>query len=291
MQSIRTLLAGIIDYAGLFPPADLPLGVAAANYARYRHGPYAWMLGRFIIPAALLEEFAAVSTTLLADHPPWTLSALCSVPLAADLERIQAFHSRHLPARVDTIEIKGARPEEIRSTAQDAAKDFTAYFEIPLSSDPAAYMRAIAEVNGRAKLRTGGVTPESIPDSYAVARFVKACSDSDVSFKATAGLHHPLRGNHRLVPNHGSVRAPMHGFMNVFLASAFARIGASIEEIVALLHEESLSAFGFKDETVRWRDKEVTQALLLRVRQSFAIAFGSCSFEEPVHDLKALSLL
>lgn len=291
MQSIRTLLAGIIDYAGLFPPADLPLAVAAANYAGYRHGPHAWMLGRFVLPAASLEEFAAVAEPLLPDQTAWALSAICSVPLCLDLERIQAFHSRKLAAHVDTIEIKGARPDEIRATARDGAAGFTAYYEIPLSSEPAAYLRSIAEVNARAKLRTGGVTPSSIPDSHAVARFVKACSDCHVSFKATAGLHHPLRGHHKLQTHDGSARATMHGFVNVFLASAFARAGASTDELVAVLNEESLKAFHFDQETVRWRDREISQALLLRVRQSFAIAFGSCSFEEPVQDLMALSLL
>ena len=43
--SLRALLTGVVDYAGLFPPARLPLDEAIRNYARYRQGSDAWMLG------------------------------------------------------------------------------------------------------------------------------------------------------------------------------------------------------------------------------------------------------
>lgn len=55
---IRVFLEGIIDYAGLFPPADLPLAQAVADYVRYWQGPDSWMLSRFIVPAARLRELA-----------------------------------------------------------------------------------------------------------------------------------------------------------------------------------------------------------------------------------------
>ena len=55
-QSIRTLLNGILDYAGLFPPARLGMAEAVANYARYREDDRSWMLSRFICPAGRLAE-------------------------------------------------------------------------------------------------------------------------------------------------------------------------------------------------------------------------------------------
>lgn len=54
--SLRELLSGIIDYAGLFPPANLPLDEAIRNYARYRTEPESWMLARFVCPAKRLAE-------------------------------------------------------------------------------------------------------------------------------------------------------------------------------------------------------------------------------------------
>jgi hypothetical protein len=44
------LLTGLIDYAGLFPPAKLSLDQAIRNYAAYRQCPERWMLGKFVIP-------------------------------------------------------------------------------------------------------------------------------------------------------------------------------------------------------------------------------------------------
>ena len=55
-EALRTLLAGLIDYAGLFPPASLDMAEAARNYEAYRAGPHSWALGRFIVPSARLNE-------------------------------------------------------------------------------------------------------------------------------------------------------------------------------------------------------------------------------------------
>ena len=50
--SARALLGGVVDYAGLFPPAALSMADAVAEYAAAQRGADAWMLGRFVLPAA-----------------------------------------------------------------------------------------------------------------------------------------------------------------------------------------------------------------------------------------------
>ena len=71
---LRILLRGLIDYAGLFPPASLDMADAVRNYAAYREGEHAWALGRFVVPAARLEEFERVARR--ADRfRAWTLGA------------------------------------------------------------------------------------------------------------------------------------------------------------------------------------------------------------------------
>ena len=55
-RSQKALLANLIDYAGLFPPAALSMEEAVRNYARYREGEHAWMLGRFVVPEARAHE-------------------------------------------------------------------------------------------------------------------------------------------------------------------------------------------------------------------------------------------
>jgi hypothetical protein len=196
-----------------------------------------------------------------------------------------------LAAQVDTVETLAAHPEEIQYAAKQLAGRFIPYFEVPLSIDLSELIRTISESGARAKVRTGGITPESIPDSHSIARFIVGCASKSLAFKATAGLHHPVRGLHRLTPNESSSRAPMHGFLNVFLAAALAEAGAGLSEIVELLDEDSSAAIAFDGDQIRWRTHSLNSELLAHSRKTLAVSFGSCSFEEPLEDLKALSLL
>src|SRR5207249_3714131 len=112
-SSLRALLGGIIDYAGLFPPAKLPLDQAIRRYAKYRRLDDRWMLGRFVIPAARLGELAPFDS-LLHDHPPFVFSALGRggdtgdaflQGLSDDLAAIAEFRVRHQGrAEVDVLE-------------------------------------------------------------------------------------------------------------------------------------------------------------------------------------------
>jgi hypothetical protein len=82
----------------------------------------------------------------------------------------------------------------------------------------------------------------------------------------------------------------MFGFMNVFVAGVLAARGAGEDELVAVLEERKASAFSFDDEGMSWRGHRVSVGELVAIRASFAVAFGSCSFREPVDDLQQLAL-
>ncbi|MGA8111881.1 MAG: hypothetical protein WB974_20735, partial [Acidobacteriaceae bacterium] len=144
----------------------------------------------------------------------------------------------------------------------------------------------LAEYGARAKIRMGGLTPESVPGVETVAQFLLACARERVAWKATAGLHHALRGMRELTP--GGPRVKMHGFVNVFLAGALAFVGAEEAAIVKTLQEEDAGAFRLDDDVLQWQDQMLISDQLERVRKDFAISFGSCSLEEPVADLKAM---
>ena len=58
----------VVDYAGLFPPAGLDMRAAVGNYARYAAGPWAWALGRFIVPVSRLEELERAHKEHLRSH-------------------------------------------------------------------------------------------------------------------------------------------------------------------------------------------------------------------------------
>ena len=120
---------------------------------------------------------------------------------------------------------------------------------------------------------------------------MRLCAASNVAFKATAGLHHPVRSGHRLTYQADSPSAIMHGFLNVFLAAAFLRAGMDAPLAIELLNEQSAAAFHFDSEGVLWREHRLGPADISTARRDFAISFGSCSFTEPVEDLRTLGLL
>ena len=292
--SLRALVAGLVDYAGLFPPASLTLSYAAARYAGYRESRDAWMLGRFVVPVDRLGELAAAAIGLLSPGTPaWRLSALVGDDVRADASRIRAFNDEQRGRfEVDAVEAKAADAERLALVARALGAELEVYIELPYEPDPRSLLEAVRRAGLRAKIRTGGVTSAAFPSAAQVARFVRRCAELGVPFKATAGLHHPLRGEHRLTYDANSPTATMFGFLNLFVAAAIAAEGRATEaELVAVLEERDRGAFGFTAESLRWRGHEIPVAAVAKARESFAVAFGSCSFREPVDDLQELALL
>lgn len=292
---LRSLLAGLIDYAGLFPPAGLDMQASVAEFARHRTGPHGWMLGRFVVPAMRLDEFAEVR----GEHKdePWHLSVLVGEEMAEAGEKIASFGRNHGHlARVESVETKAETFEDIGRAGVHLA-DVDVFFEIPHAGDVSSWMAAISsmESGGKlraAKIRTGGLTDDAIPSVSEVARFLSAARKSGVAFKATAGLHHPLRGEYPLTYEDDAPTATMHGYLNVFLAAAALQTGrlheSSVEE---LLEERDIEAFEISRRGISWHGREMNDIGLAVTRDSFALSFGSCSFAEPTEELKELGWL
>jgi hypothetical protein len=298
-ESVKALLGEAIDYAGLFPPAGLDMAASARNFAKYAAGTASWALGRFIVPVSRLEEFNfAVADLAVQDGaPPWRLGALGGSDPSADLNRIKAFNRWHaerdarLKAVIDTVEMKAATPELVRQAAREVDGSLRVFFEIPIERDPAELLAAIAETRRAAKVRTGGVTRDAFPTAGELARFLDAALRAGVSFKATAGLHHPVRGSWPLTYERSEPRSMMHGFLNLFLCAALMYDGMGREEADALLAEEDGAAFRFDESGVEWKGYRVATEVIAAARRGFAVSFGSCSFEEPLGDLQKLGLL
>jgi hypothetical protein len=301
-RSLRTLLTGLIDYAGLFPPASLDMRTTVRNFALYRDHPQGWMLSRLIIPAGKLEEFEREAARMLPTEDgadPWRLSALLPPASDADLDdayrRIAEFNDRHEPpsagqAIIDSVEIKVTASGDIDRVVDETPEGLRIFFEIPTAGDPRGLIAALAgfekEASVAAKVRTGGVTPESFPSPAELARFLGACAAAHVTFKATAGLHHPVRHFSR------ELGTDMHGFFNVFLAAIGLDEGEIDEgQAIELLDERNPHAFHFTEECAAVGDCTFTDGQLALGRERFALSFGSCSFDEPVEDLRSLGLL
>jgi hypothetical protein len=290
-KSLHALLHTIVDYAGLFPPAMLPMDAAVENYAAYRDDPHAWMLGRFVVPVARLDEMAQAAQAAWKNGHPWRLSALVGEDLEGDVARVSRFNGAARGALIDAVEIKASRVDEIERIARAVPREMRTYVEIPVADDPRELIAAIAAHKLRAKIRTGGVVPEAFPPAEHVARFIRECYAVSAGFKATAGLHHPLRSERALTYQKDSPRGVMHGFLNVFLTAVLQYNGLTRADALAILEAESLAGFTFDDDGIAWKDYRVTLGEVTTVRRRFAVAFGSCSFREPVDELIPLGLL
>lgn len=289
MSARRALLAGIVDYAGLFPPAALDMRAAVRNYATYLGESDRWMLGRFIVPVARLNEFE-LERRDVGGHASWPVSALLGVDAVADVDRVRAFNAeRGSRATVDTLEGKLTTPEDIARVAGAAKPELDLFVEIPLDVDPSDLIAAVRDAGVKAKMRMGGVTAAQIPTAAAVVRFMRACLAAGVPFKATAGLHHPVRAEYRLTYDADAPVGTMFGYLNVFVAAAFLSNGATDDDAIHILGERDPSAFELGDDVIRWRGRTLETSAVQVVRERVATSFGSCSFREPVDELHAIA--
>jgi hypothetical protein len=312
--SLRALLAGVIDYAGLFPPAKLSLDEAIRNYARYRTEPEAWMLGRFIMPAARLAELSPYVEELFGEGPPLTVSALGRggpdsraflSALDQDLNDIATFGARHVGrAAVESYEAKFPADvlewESELPIAEWLGEASRRLAALPAFYEPTrgrfAVMAAVAGLTrfnhwGRDsgtppagfKLRCGGTEPDAIPTTDQIATVITACRAARLALKFTAGLHHPVR---RL---DSGLQKYTHGFFNVFIAPILPHPDET--SLRAVLKETNPDNFAFSDERLRWGDLTADVVQIEDARRDVVTSFGSCSFDEPRDDLRSLGLL
>jgi hypothetical protein len=322
LASVRALLSGIIDYAGLFPPAKLPLDEAIRNYARYRTEPESWMLGRFICPAGGLVDLEPFLPELSPTGPPLTISALGRggdtvadfiSGLRLDLEIIADFRKKQGErARMDSVEVR--LPKEIVDAAQKKQMSFAdqltshwcevapgnlpIFYEVPFGQGYSSLIEGLGPIRwmGRLeggkdfvktwprgiKIRCGGLEPSTFPAPEQLASAIFLCCKK-APLKATAGLHHPIRHFD------AGVQAVMHGFINVFAAGVLAFADRLNEkEIQAIIEDQDPKNFIFDDKGLRWKTYRANIVQIEEARREFMTSFGSCSFDEPRDDLRAL---
>jgi hypothetical protein len=328
VAGLRALLAGVIDYAGMFPPAKLPLDQAIRNYARYHSGPDAWMLGRFICPAGRLTELLPFLGELFKSGPRVRISALIAAQaggkefasqVRSDREAVEKLGTcQGGRAVVDVIEVRlpwddsgAVQPptglplvaqtrEVIRQLWIPSRK---LYFEPVLGARwreaAPKWITALADINtwlanqggedcrpAGYKLRCGGLEAASFPSAEQVALVITVCRKERVSLKFTAGLHHPVRHFDPDLHTH------VHGFLNVFCAGVLAHArGLDAGQVQGIIEEENAGHLVVDEEGLRWKDFTASTEEIVAARNDAVISFGSCSFDEPRDDLRALGLL
>ena len=301
MESTRALMHGIVDYAGLFPPAALDMPKTVANYARHRAGDDRWALGRLVVPVKRLGEFERCAEGLMPtgerddSEDPWPLTVLSEAAgdesFEAELNAIERFNKRHAEpgagrAIIEGIEIKAKGANTIEGALELMPEELFPWFELPANQDVRGMVAALSEMESGAKIRTGGTVPEAHPSPLEVAKFLSACKAAGVPFKATAGLHHPFR-------HHAAgVGCDQFGFVNVFVGAALLWHGTvEQEELEMILCDSHGKNFEFTPTNVGWKGRTLKLGEIREARERFATSFGSCSFDEPLGDLRSIHLL
>jgi hypothetical protein len=318
LPSVRALLSGIIDYAGMFPPANLSLEQSIRNYARYRTEPESWMLGRFVCPASRLAELSPFVDELFREGPPLIIAALgkggnditdFGLGVVGDYQAILQFHKDYRTrVKVDTFETRLANEllnyddgKNLRRVmySPDARLEseglpaLHAYYEMPMEEGWFRKFPALAgalmedrERRKGLKLRCGGVDSSAIPTARDIGFALSFSQKCRIPIKFTAGLHHPIRHWDDQLKTH------VHGFLNVFVAGALDHVAEmQLDELESVLHEENRTSFTFDAVGLQWGQKRATIGEIESARRHAVTSFGSCSFDEPRDDLRAMGLL
>ena len=300
--SLRALLAHSIDYAGMFPPCSLGLDSALRNQGEYVRSPDAWMLGAFVLPAEqfdatkqLLSQFDAQHPLRVAALAPKTATPDAFLEALDDADAATRSLSRHNVDLISISHLEMFLPKDIDVASLNEARsivgDLPVFWEAP--PDRAEQTIALlAEFNSDAdsptfgyKLRTGGVTADAFPTSMQIAKALVTPATHQLPLKFTAGLHHPLRQYRE------EVETKMHGFLNVLGAAVLAAEHRwDANQTAIMLDEENADSFSFTDDFFAWREWRI-DTKRLQYRRGFVVSFGSCSFDEPRDDLRALGFL
>ncbi|MBK8982829.1 MAG: hypothetical protein IPM38_11045 [Ignavibacteria bacterium] len=320
IKSVGLFTEGIIDYAGLFPPAELDLKTAFSNYMEYLSGDNSYILSGFICPVKLLPELEVICNEISEFKFPVKISLILSggkdeitfkENLISDLKVRENFLTGiNSFIRADNFEYKipeSFMTEENNERLLDlfgfisqnlkngSDSKFTFFAETSLTGDWKKNIKTAADLieehnetfqDTGFKLRTGGVTAAAIPTAEQIAFAVRHCLNRNLEMKFTAGLHHPFRHFDK------NVNAKMHGFINIFSAGIIAkRHNISDHEMIKLLEDENPDNFKFTESGFSWGGYEIENEDIHFARQTFVKSYGSCSFDEPVDDLKKLNLI
>ena len=300
--SLRALLDQAIDYAGMFPPCALALEPALRNQASYVRSPEMWMLNGFVLPVGQFDastqffsEFDSQHWLRVAALGPKTTNADAFLDGVAKAAAAIRSFSRYDTAVVSISHLEMFLPNDVDSASLKEASVISGELPVFWEAPPETAEQTIALISGHNsdedtatfgyKLRTGGVTADAFPTSAQIARALVGAATQQLPIKFTAGLHHPIR------QFRDEVKTKMHGFLNVLGAAVLAAEHRwNADQAVAMLDDEDPGSFSFTDDFFAWRDWKI-DIERLQSRREFVKSFGSCSFDEPREDLRALNLL
>ena len=300
--SLRALLAQVIDYAGMFPPCALALEPALRNQSNYVRSAEAWMLNGFVLPVEQFESTRQFLSQFDRQHPlrvaalgPKTASADAFLTVLSNAVTAIRSFSISEKDHISIGHLEMLLPNDVDAASLKKANTIAGELPVFWEAPPERAEQTIELIAGHNfdektptfgyKMRTGGVTADAFPTSAQIARALVTAAKHQLPIKFTAGLHHPIR------QFRDEVKTKMHGFLNVLGAAVLAAEHRwDVDQAVMMLEDEDPKSFSFTDDFFAWRDWKI-DTKHLQDRRKFVRSFGSCSFDEPRDDLRALNLL
>ncbi|TCO47176.1 hypothetical protein EV646_106416 [Kribbella antiqua] len=282
MSTIPALFRHLVDDAAMFPPGELPLVEAVAAHRAHRQSPYAELVGPFVCTDEDLMKVAAEAARTGSAGP--LRVAVVITGGAGGIEPAVRYGDRSADIEVTAVEVRLRAEDDLSRNAlrvvracDDCLDEENAFVEIGLDGGWERALDVVADAGYAAKLRTGGLDASLFPSEEQVAAFITACLDREVAFKCTAGLHNAVRHTA------ADTGFEHHGFLNVLLATRASLDGAAQDEVTAVLASRDGAELAA-------RARELSEDQAAGARRWFT-SFGSCSIDEPRHDLTDLSLL
>ena len=301
-NSLRAFMKCLIDYAGLFPPSELPFEEAFTNYKKYFLSSDSWILNRFICPVSKLDNLIPYLPAF-APTKPLSLSVLITGNFEDDnylkkfndeINIIKAFEKKHSETcQIRSLEARiGAQNDRIEETLlllSNSIESFVSSVDVflePQAGDFSLISNQISESairNVHLKLRCGGIVPEAFLSSEKIASALVNCKNSGIKLKFTAGLHHPISHFNE------QMGTKMHGFVNVFGAALLFYIDSiNQKDLIQILDDENSDNFRFENSSFFWKNASLSAKAIGVLREEALLSYGSCSFDEPRDGLRSL---
>lgn len=267
----------LVDDAAVFPPGLAPLDVAVREHLDRRTGPYAAHIGPLLVPATSATDLSALAAADERTEQAPVEVALVVRPGSPVQPLLEALATLRDDPRVLVTAGELGWSGDWR---QVLAAEVPVVVEVGLGADQERGLDDLAAAvdddhDVTAKFRTGATATWAWPDERVLAEFLDSVVLRALPFKLTGGLHHAVRGSYD--------GAPMHGLLNVLLATHEALHGAEAGDLAGELTRHDTEVLVTAVSGLGSTDAE-------RVRESFT-AYGCCGVLDPLTELEALGLI
>ncbi len=302
IKSLKIFLNKLIDYAGLFPPANLNLNKALKKYREYIECDDSWIMSQFVIHLNDLENISKDDMEIFNDNFQLDFSVL-SENLENDIEKLNQFKNQFSnKVKFSGLETLICQSDDLYNlltstniTIQNNNLKLSSFFELSYDKNwlkgmfiavkTISKFNKLNKTNFGFKLRCGGIKANMFPDSNLVSNTILNCIKDNVPMKFTAGLHHPFRHFD------DNINTKIYGFFNIFIGAMLAqKYKFKCSQLNQILLDENEYSFIFYEDKIKWKNFHITNDEIKQFRKSQFISFGSCSFDEPREDLIKLGV-